>query len=720
MDSNIDNLEKALGVKLHLAPTHGNDPVRNVMACRTDPAREDRWLAQYALHPDGAFAGLNLAGYSFTNELWNILVTQLDLSRLEMLNLRGNALTQFPLAGKTMRNLRYLDLSENEIIEFTLPEGMQALEHLFLYGNKYLISPPAEIMRQGRFALRNYFNELAEQGSEIVYEAKMLILGDAGAGKTTLARKIEDPDALPPDAVKDSTPGIMVQSLQLTDASPVFTMHLWDFGGQEVYHATHQFFLTKKSLYVLLCDGRKEEQFDYWLQMQEIYGQDSRLLMVVNQKGAMQPNLPMSDLRRDYPNIQEGKPIVINLATDREAVVALRKHIERSIRNLPQFERGERVPKKWAAIRRHLEGIEKDHILITEFREICRKEGIPQREKQDFLLDFLHDLGVFLFFKEVAGLNKLVILRPEWATSAVYNVLDHTRKKGDNGHFTRADLDKVWKCAAYEDYFEELLLLMERFELCFRAPEEEGLFIMPSLLPDESPEGYTWDEPTALQVQYQYTFMPKGIISRLIVRQHGLLESSPVMWKRGAVMSDNGARVEVTESYRDKRINIRSNGHGRNAKELMMTIAREIDLLNRSFHFNERMKVEQKIPCNCPVCQELTTPHYFLRSNLDKADRVKQKVQCQESFEMIDVRALLDGVFASEGSNISRSTIEGLIELDDLKEALEAMKSEYPDAVLHLSELNSNEKAYREGRIDLAELGKVKARLRLAVMDVLS
>nr|MBP8240311.1 hypothetical protein [Saprospiraceae bacterium] len=665
MDSNIDNLEKALGVKLHLAPTHGNDPVRNVMACRTDPAREDRWLAQYALHPDGAFAGLNLAGYFFTNELWNILVTHLDLSRLEMLNLRGNALTQFPLAGKTMRNLRYLDLSENEIIEFTLPEGMQALEHLFLYGNKYLISPPAEIMRQGRFALRNYFNELAEQGSEIVYEAKMLILGDAGAGKTTLARKIEDPDALPPDAVKDSTPGIMVQSLQLTEASPVFTMHLWDFGGQEVYHATHQFFLTKKSLYVLLCDGRKEEQFDYWLQMQEIYGQDSRLLMVVNQKGAMQPNLPMSDLRRDYPNIQEGKPIVINLATDREAVVALRKHIERSIRNLPQFERGERVPKKWAAIRRHLDGIEKDHILITEFREICRKEGIPQREKQDFLLDFLHDLGVFLFFKEVAGLNKLVILRPEWATSAVYNVLDHTRKKGDNGHFTRADLDEVWKCAEYEDYFEELLLLMEKFELCFRAPEQEGLFIMPSLLPDESPEGYTWDEPTALQIQYQYTFMPKGIISRLIVRQHGLLESSPVMWKRGAVMSDNGARVEVTESYRDKRINIRSNGHGRNAKELMMTIAREIDLLNRSFHFNERMKVEQKIPCNCPVCQELTTPHYFLRSNLDKADRVKQKVQCQESFEMIDVRALLDGVFASEGSNISRSTIEGLIELDD-------------------------------------------------------
>jgi len=215
-------------------------------------------------------------------------------------------------------------------------------------GNEHLSSPPPQIVQQGRRALYKYFKELAEQGEEMVYEAKLLILGDAGAGKTTLARKIEDPGADLPDAVKDSTPGIQVRSLQLTEASPAFTMHVWDFGGQEVYHATHQFFLTQKSLYILLCDGRKEEQFDYWLQMQEIYGHESRLLMIVNQKGEMQPNIPMSDLRRDYPNVQEGTPTVINLATDHTGAINLRKHIERSIRNLPQFERGERVPRKWA------------------------------------------------------------------------------------------------------------------------------------------------------------------------------------------------------------------------------------------------------------------------------------------------------------------------------------------------------------------------------------
>jgi len=718
----IAQIKTRLGLPLSLAPIHGHDPVRNVMACRPDPHRENKWQLQYALHPDGALAGLNLSGLGLHYEDWQNIAWLLDLSRLEALNLRGNALDAMT-SLEDMPNLRFLDLCNNQLTEFALPAGMEKLEHLWLDGNENLSSPPPEIVRQGRFALRNYFKELAEQGGEVVFEAKMLILGDAGAGKTTLARKIENPDAAPPDAVQDSTTGIVVSKIQLTDASPAFTMHIWDFGGQEVYHATHRFFLTKKSLYVLLCDGRKEEQFDYWLQMQEIYGQDSRLMMVVNQKGEMQPTLPMSDLRRDYPNVSEGKPTVVNLVNDRSGAVVLRQHIERSIRNLPQFERGERVPRKWIAIRRRLEGIDADHIPLEDFRKICTQEGIKEKERQDYLLEFLHDLGAFLHFKDIAGLNKRIILRPKWATLAVYNVLDHTRKKGDNGHFTRADLNKVWDCAEYGDYFEELLLLMERFELCYRAPDQEGLYIVPSLLPDESPVGYTWEDSTVLQLHYQYTFMPKDIIARLIVRQHHLLESPPVMWKRGAVLSEQGARIEVMESYRDKRISLRSNSGGRNAKELLSTIARDIDSINRGFHFNERMKVEQKIPCHCAVCKEQTTPHYFSRSYLDRAEQAKKPAQCGLSFEDINVRALLDGVFSNEmeakGSKLDKDTIAEWIELGELQKALEAMKSEFPEVTIHLSNLKDAEKAYGQSRIDFEELGKRKALVKFAVLEIL-
>jgi hypothetical protein len=29
--------------------------------------------------------------------------------------------------------------------------------------------------------------------------------------------------------------------------APTFRVNIWDFGGQQIYHATHQFFLTKRS-----------------------------------------------------------------------------------------------------------------------------------------------------------------------------------------------------------------------------------------------------------------------------------------------------------------------------------------------------------------------------------------------------------------------------------------------------------------------------------------
>ena len=64
-----------------------------------------------------------------------------------------------------------------------------------------------------------------------------------------------------------------------------FRVNIWDFGGQEIYHATHQFFLTKRSLYVLVADTRKEDtDFYYWLNAVELLSDNSPLLIVKNEK----------------------------------------------------------------------------------------------------------------------------------------------------------------------------------------------------------------------------------------------------------------------------------------------------------------------------------------------------------------------------------------------------------------------------------------------------
>jgi len=659
----IETIEAICGHPLHPAPVRPHDPWGGLMAYK-------KGYPKYLM--DGEqLVGLNLANTRLNNKKWQRIEALPGLETLQALNLSDNKLTEFRLHEKT-KSLLYLNLGENKLKRFEWPADRAIPEDIRLDGNP-LETPPPEIVKQGRREVRKFLEELVTQGEEVVYEAKLLILGDAGAGKTTLARKLENPDAEMPDPVNDSTAGIEVRALNLINGVPPFMVHVWDFGGQEVYHATHQFFLTKRSLYVLLCDGRKEEQFDYWLQAQELYGKDSLLLLVVNQKGEMQSNLPMSDLRRDYPNVQEATPTLLNLKTDRNGIASFRNTVERTIRNLPHFARGEKAPKRWVAIRQHLTGLDADHLPLSEFRKICADKGIPERGRQDFLLDFLHNLGVFLHFSDVAGLDQLVILRPEWATSAVYRVLDHTQKKGDNGHFSRRDLESIWNCAEYADYFNALLLLMQKFELCYRTPEAEELYIVPSLLPDDPPQGYVWAEQDLLQMHYQYTFMPKGILSRLIVRQHTLLESSPVVWKRGAVFFADNARAEVVESHRDKRIKIRVNSNSRAAKALLQNIVRDINDINSGFHFNERMRVDEEIPCCCKECNRGEAAWYFTRSELDRAERLGEEIQCRLSFKMVPVQQILDGVFPTEEGALGKSKKPALdkVHLKDLLRANE-------------------------------------------------
>ena len=63
------------------------------------------------------------------------------------------------------------------------------------------------------------------------------------------------------------------------------TLHIWDFGGQEIMHATHQFFLTERSLYLLVLNGRQgqeDAEAEYWLRLIASFGGDSPVIVVLN------------------------------------------------------------------------------------------------------------------------------------------------------------------------------------------------------------------------------------------------------------------------------------------------------------------------------------------------------------------------------------------------------------------------------------------------------
>ena len=108
------------------------------------------------------------------------------------------------------------------------------------------------------------------------------------------------------DPDEGKTDGIAIQKwpISVHDDREI-RLNVWDFGGQEVMHSTHQFFLTKRSLYVIVLDARAGEDqgnLHYWLEMSRVYGSDSPVLIVVNKCDEHYERLDEKRLRLDYEN----------------------------------------------------------------------------------------------------------------------------------------------------------------------------------------------------------------------------------------------------------------------------------------------------------------------------------------------------------------------------------------------------------------------------------
>jgi len=74
----------------------------------------------------------------------------------------------------------------------------------------------------------------------------------------------------------------------------------------------------------------------------------------------------------------------------------------------------------------------------------------------------------------------------------------------------------------------------------------------------------------------------------------------------------------------------------------MTVITEQMDKINAQY---EKMKVEKLIPCNCGECRNSRNPHFYRFDTLRRFSDKGQPIQCQNSFEMVNVRSLIDEVF---------------------------------------------------------------------------
>jgi len=337
---------------------------------------------------------------------------------------------------------------------------LKNLTKLDLSGNP-LKSLPPEIAERGIKAIRSYFKSL-EVEKRALNEVKVLLVGDGGAGKTSLVKQLLGKKF---DKHEPQTHGINLRDWKVED----ILVHFWDFGGQEIMHATHQFFLSKRSLYILVLDGRSDEKTEYWLKHIESFGGDSPILVVLNKIDENQGfEVNRKFLQEKYKGI---KGFYRVSCAKGEGVKDFTGALSKTLANVEHIKI--MWPKTWFNVKTQLEAMTENFISIDAYKEICMKEDITEKTDQDTLVDFLNDLGVILHFNDFELLDTHV-LEPKWVTNAVYRIINSKKLAACNGVLKLNLLDVILKKEAEDDYYypsgkyRYILDLMKKFELCLR------------------------------------------------------------------------------------------------------------------------------------------------------------------------------------------------------------------------------------------------------------
>jgi small GTP-binding protein len=529
-----------------------------------------------------------------TNEELLKVIEEAKASGATWLDLRAKEITNLPPEISHLQSLLYLDLNYNNLTTLP-PELLQLtkLEILDLRGNP-LTSPPYEIATQGIEAIRQYFANL-QAGERPLNEVKVLLVGDGAAGKTSLVKRLLG-EAF--DKNEDTTHGISIRGWDVEAGGQPVKVNIWDFGGQEIMHATHQFFLSKRSLYVLVLDGRKDERAEYWLQHIESFGGDSPVLVVLNK----QDSNPSFDLNRPfllqkYPGIRQ---FFRTCCADGRGIDQFKEALITELGKVPMI--GIRWPQSWFAVKQRIEQMGRPYISREDYGELCAEAGLAGEDNRSTLVDFLHDLGVAVHFKGLI-LKAMHVLDPVWVTNAVYKIITAEKMSDSKGVLHADCLDSILKQKDGEKHcypahtHSYLLELMKKFELCY--PVETEAVLIPQLLPVPEPP-FTFDYSGALGfVLHYHSFLPPSVMPRFLVKRHGQIKDH-LCWRTGAVLRDkaSGSEAVIKADTEARRIYLWVNGPRR--KEYLSFLWFSLREINSSF---EKLNVSERIPMpDDPTC----------------------------------------------------------------------------------------------------------------------
>jgi small GTP-binding protein len=363
--------------------------------------------------------------------------------------------------------------------------------------------------------------------------AKVLLVGESGAGKTGLSKRL----ALGEWEPSDSTVGAWATQWKIdvdSEGGVEREIWLWDFGGQADQRLIHQLYMDETALAVLVFDGQKEDLFETLGQwdrdLMRASSRESSKLLVAGRVDA--GGLRVSRAQVEAFTKERGYTQFLETSAKQDICCEdLKRAILEGIRweNIPWRS----TPLLFKRMKDEIVRLKDEGRVLMRFNEL--REALQLRLSGEFprftdeelkaVVGLLAGPGVVWELK----FGSWVLLQPERINAYAQAVIQTMRADEDERgclpeeRVLKGDLtyqSSVGRLGADEERFVLLAMhqtLVER-GLCLREHTEKGpLLIFPSYYRRERPElvGHP-----AVHVSYRFNGFLDDIYATLVVRLH--------------------------------------------------------------------------------------------------------------------------------------------------------------------------------------------------------
>ncbi|WP_372364499.1 KGGVGR-motif variant AAA ATPase [Candidatus Uabimicrobium sp. HlEnr_7] len=509
------------------------------------------------------------------NELTELPEEIGNLESLTVLNLSGNRLKTLPKEIAKLTNLTILFLDRNELL--LLPQEMKelsCLKVLNLQGNDFEL--PSKIYEFLPVEQIKYLLHLQKQNKETkLLEIKMVIFGEQKKEKQFLEKLSEKSNSV----LKNITELINTTTWQLQlRSNQKIKLNILDL-GPEIRNKIHWLFITKRSLYVFLWDINREDKYehlDYWLSTIADLAGSVPVLIVVNKAADEDDSLiDRIALKNKYPTI---KDFIGLFPETEEGFRRLREAVKETVSQL-EYVRTSWVL-SWFEVKKQLEELSDNFVTYSHYQKLCSSQQIT-KEHGEILLQFLHDLGIVLYFRDNSDLAEIIVVKPAWLVTMIDSVLNEDSLEG---MLTKSDVEKLLQSNAQNSAYT--IAVMKKFKMCFDLKDNK--LLIPQQFAFEKPQLY-WPN-TGIIFEYEYEILSPVIIAHFIAKTQKWYQ---ICWREGVYIQDGMSMALIDVDQIKDKICIRISGAKK--RNFLEHILEHFERIHCA-HLNTKVQQKIKVP----------------------------------------------------------------------------------------------------------------------------